>query len=125
MIVQTLLELVTFPEGARAFAAVPDTSPLVEVAPAQPLILDVFDRSWLNCMAAADREDISLQATIDKTVAGLVSSFKGTDGVTLLRFLGEFLRKSNPQVRPYRSPFAQSLLPLPDRERDINRSFPY
>ncbi|CRK47777.1 hypothetical protein BN1723_007757 [Verticillium longisporum] len=99
LIIQTLLELVAFSEGAKSFIAIEDPSPLIEIAPSQPLVLEVFDLAWINCMAGST-DRTSLRPVIDESIKGLVSSFKGTDGVTLLRFLGNFLRRSHPEGLP-------------------------
>ncbi|KAH6671560.1 Neurochondrin-domain-containing protein [Plectosphaerella plurivora] len=99
LILQTLLELVTFSEGAQALVSIPDLSPLVEIAPSYPLVLDILERSWLNAMTVVD-DKTTLRASIDDTIKRLISSFKGTDGVTLLRFLGDFLRRSHPEALP-------------------------
>lgn len=37
---------------------------------------------------------------VDQTVQGLVSSFTGTDAVTLLEFLGSFLRQADSTILP-------------------------
>ncbi|KAM0334138.1 hypothetical protein ACHAQA_001158 [Verticillium albo-atrum] len=115
LVVQALLELVAFPEGAQAFVGVSDISPLVEIAPSQPLALDVFDLAWINCMAG-DTDKSSLRPVIDQSIKGLVSSFKGTDGVTLLRFLGNFLRRSHPEGLPLNPTWIK---PVVDYTRDL------
>lgn len=97
LIVQTILALVAFPEGAKAFSEIEDVSPLVEVAPSNPSVLEVFTFAWINCMDLGEDRTI-LEAKIDGTIQALVSSFTGTDGVTLLEFLGKFLRNSDPKV---------------------------
>lgn len=60
-------------------------------------MLEIFGRAWLNLMIIDGNKPI-LQETIDAVIRGLISSFKGTDGVTLLQFLGDFLRKSHIEV---------------------------
>lgn len=98
LILQTLLSLVSFPDGARALLQVEDVSPLVEVAPSQPLVLDIFYAAWVNSMAnPGDRGMLTSQ--ISQTTRGLVSTFKGTDAVTLLDFLAQLLRSLGPEVR--------------------------
>ncbi|OLN81786.1 Uncharacterized protein C16C4.02c [Colletotrichum chlorophyti] len=99
LIIHTILTLVVFPEGAKAFYDIDDVSPLVEIAPSNPSILDIFAFAWINCMDVAE-DRTALRANIDCTIQALVSSFKGTDGVTLLDFLGKFLRNSDPQALP-------------------------
>lgn len=99
LILQTLLVLVSQREGAVAFTELEDPSPLTEIAPAHPLVLEVFSSVWLQSMTAASEDRHNLSSRIDKTIGRLVSSFKGTDAVTLLAFLGDVLRKLDPEVR--------------------------
>ncbi|KAK2032730.1 DUF1941-domain-containing protein [Colletotrichum zoysiae] len=99
LIVQTILTLVVFPEGAKSFLEVEDVSPLVEIAPSNSSALEVFAFSWINCMGLVQDRTV-LKTKIDGTVQALVSTFNGTDGVTLLEFLGKFLRNADPQALP-------------------------
>lgn len=96
---QTILALVVFPEGARVFSEIEDVSPLVEIAPSDPVALEIFAFAYINCMDLAE-DRVVLSKKIDSTIQALVSSFKGTDGVTLLEFLGKFLRNSDAKVGP-------------------------
>ncbi|KAK1701919.1 Neurochondrin-domain-containing protein [Colletotrichum lupini] len=99
MIIQTLLTMAAFPEGAKVFFDIEDVTPLVEVAPNNPSALEIFSFAWINCMDIAE-DRIVLESKIDKTIQALVSTFNGTDGVTLLEFLGKFLRNSDPKSLP-------------------------
>ncbi|KAK1987043.1 Neurochondrin-domain-containing protein [Colletotrichum cereale] len=99
LIVQTILTLVAFPEGAKSFFEVEDVSPLVEIAPNNSSALDIFAFSWINCMDLV-HDRTALKTKIDGTVQALVSTFNGTDGVTLLEFLGKFLRNADPKALP-------------------------
>ncbi|OHW90876.1 DUF1941 family protein [Colletotrichum incanum] len=99
LIVQTITTLVAFPEGAKSFFEVEDVSPLVEIAPSNPSALEIFAFAWINCMDLAEDKTV-LKTKIDVTIQALVSTFTGTDGVTLLEFLGKFLRNSDPKVLP-------------------------
>ncbi|KAK2009196.1 DUF1941-domain-containing protein [Colletotrichum eremochloae] len=99
LIVQTILTLVAFPEGAKFFFEIEDVSPLVEIAPNNPSALEVFAFSWINCMDLV-QDRTALKTKIDGTVQALVSTFNGTDGVTLLEFLGKFLRNADPKALP-------------------------
>ncbi|KAK1967268.1 DUF1941-domain-containing protein [Colletotrichum sublineola] len=99
LIVQTILTLVAFPEGAKFFFEIEDVSPLVEIAPNNPSALEVFAFSWINCMDLI-QDRTALKTKIDGTVQALVSTFNGTDGVTLLEFLGKFLRNADPKALP-------------------------
>ncbi|GKT53352.1 DUF1941 family protein [Colletotrichum tofieldiae] len=99
LIIQTIITLVAFPEGAKSFFEVEDVSPLVEIAPNNPSALEIFAFAWINCMDLAE-DRTALKTKIDGTIQALVSTFTGTDGVTLLEFLGKFLRNSDPKVLP-------------------------
>lgn len=99
LILQALVSITSFPEGARAFMNIEDISPLVEVAPAQPDALRVLSFAWLHAQNTS-QDPAALRTKIDKTIQQLVSSFKGTDGVTLLEFLGSFLHHADPEVCP-------------------------
>lgn len=98
MLLQLLHKLVSTPEGAKSFISIDDLSSLTEIAPAHSTVLDIFSFAWLNWMTIAeDRNGLSSQ--INDCIQGLVSSFTGTDAVTLLEFLGTFLRQADPAVR--------------------------
>ncbi|KAF4591585.1 DUF1941 family protein [Ophiocordyceps camponoti-floridani] len=99
LLLRLLHTLVSFPEGARALVSCQDLSPLTENAPSHPLALDVLKFAWLNSMADAENRR-RLSQKINVTLQGLCSSFTGTDGVTLLEFLGDFLRQADPEVLP-------------------------
>lgn len=91
------MTLVSHVEGAKEFTAVEDISPLTEIASSQPLVLDILLFSWVN-PASVSEDKSALSSNIDKTIQVLVASFKGTDGVTLLDFLGQLLRRLEPEV---------------------------
>lgn len=74
-----------------------DPSPLTEVAPAHPESLQVLSFAWLHAQNSS-QDPVALRNRIDATVQKLVGSFKGTDGVTLLEFLGSFLHHADPKV---------------------------
>ncbi|KAJ4391340.1 hypothetical protein N0V93_004957 [Gnomoniopsis smithogilvyi] len=109
LIIQTLLTLVNSPEGAKAFVAIDDVSPLVEAAPSQPLILDVFLHAYAQCVISSG-DSTTLQSKIDQTVAMLVVSFKGTDAVTLLAFLDSLLRRLDPESTPANPSWLKSVV---------------
>jgi hypothetical protein len=72
---------------------------MIEIAPSHPLVLEALSYAWLNDMATtADKE--ALRSKIDKTITSLISSFKGTDAVTLLAFLATLLPRLEPAVSP-------------------------
>lgn len=75
-----------------------DFSSLTEIAPSHAQVLDIFYFAWLNSMTTIE-DPSTLVRQIDDTIQSLVSSFTGTDAVTLLEFLGYFLRHANSSVR--------------------------
>lgn len=97
LILETLLTLVNSPKGARKFLAVDDLSCLIEIAPAQPLVLDLFLHAFTQSTISV-KETSSLSSRIDSTIKALAVSFKGTDGVTLLNFVDRLLRRLDPEV---------------------------
>ncbi len=97
MTLQTLVTLVSCPEGASVFNQVDDLSPLTEIAPSHGLALDVLSLAWLNA-AAVSEDRVSLRHKIDGTIRALVAAFKGTDAVTLLSFLSYLLRNLDDEV---------------------------
>ncbi|SPQ25989.1 e9b59b6a-f39c-4d2a-9b94-75afe2ab05bc [Thermothielavioides terrestris] len=105
---ETLVSLVSHPDGAQAFTAIDDISPLTEVASSQPLVLDTLLYAWLNATAAG-ADKTKLRSKMDATIGSLVSSFKGTDAVTLLAFLGSLLPRLEPEVLPSNPKWLPSL----------------
>lgn len=75
-----------------------DVSPLLEIAPSHPLVLDVFLYAYSQ-PAMIFEDQSSLKSHIGKTVQSLVASFKGTDAVTFLSFLDQLLRRLDSEVR--------------------------
>ena len=103
LILQTLATLVGHEHGAAVFYnTVSDYSPLVELAPSQPLVLDILLTVWLyGFLAAAGRGSVDpgtsngnhdITETLQTTLPKVVAAFKGTDGVTLLDFVTKLLR---------------------------------
>lgn len=97
LILQILLTLVSSLQGAQALLDVEDLSPLTEIAPSQPLVLDVFLYAFAQCSISAE-DKLSLRNKVDQIAQALAVSFKGTDAVTLLSFLDQLLRRLDPQV---------------------------
>lgn len=88
---ETLLTLVSLPEGARIFAGLEadDWTPLIEIAPEQPHVLSVFIWAWergTTALSDAPSRD-GMRGKIDRSVQSLVASFSGTDATILLEFL--------------------------------------
>ena len=94
---QTLQNLTSSPEGAAVFLTIEDLSPLLELVPSHRESLAVLSSAWLNGMGVAQTRS-TLPPVIDKTISQLVVSFKGTDAVTLMEFLGNFIWTADPQV---------------------------
>lgn len=97
---ETLLSMVSHAEGASVFVSVEDVTPLTEMAPSQPLVLDILLHAWLTYMTQPDSDKSKLRSIIDRTVGNLTASFKNTDAVTLLDFLSNLLPRLEPEVRP-------------------------
>ena len=92
--------LVSFPTGALVFdTKLDDLSPLLEVAPAQRLALDVLALAWLT-RAEQTTDKYALRTKVDDTIKSLLASFKGTDGVTLLSFITTVYRRLDAEVSP-------------------------
>lgn len=97
LVLQTLLTLVSTNQGAKVLIDVEDASPLIEIAPSQPLVLDILLYAFSQTSMSAE-DHLSLRNKVDQTVQALAVSFKGTDAVTLLSFLDQLLRRLDPEV---------------------------
>ncbi|KAG5977574.1 hypothetical protein E4U55_006637 [Claviceps digitariae] len=100
LILKLLHTLVSTPEGAKAFVETGDVSSLAEIAPTHAVVLDILLFAWLNAMASVVEKHVLVNQVTD-TIQSLVASFTGTDGVTLLEFMGSFLRQANPDIHPH------------------------
>ncbi|KAL6786808.1 Neurochondrin domain-containing protein [Trichoderma sp. SZMC 28012] len=99
MLLQVLHALVSSQEGAMALVKVEDLSSITEIAPSHAVAMDILRHAWLNSMVVVD--DASYLADrIDRNVQSLVSSFRGTDAVTFLEFLGLLLRQASSEIIP-------------------------
>ncbi|KAL6694632.1 Neurochondrin domain-containing protein [Trichoderma pleuroticola] len=99
ILLQVLHALVSSQEGAMALVKVEDLSSITEIAPSHAVAMDILRHAWLNAMIVVD--DASYLADrIDRNVQSLVSSFRGTDAVTFLEFLGLLLRQASPEIIP-------------------------
>lgn len=97
LLLQLLYTLVNSKPGAASFMGVEDISPLTEIATSHAMVLDIFCRAWLNHMAAG-AADVETSEKIDTTIQTLSVSFKGTDAVTYLGFLGSFLSQADTEA---------------------------
>ncbi|KAM5345492.1 hypothetical protein ACJ41O_011354 [Fusarium nematophilum] len=109
LILQLLHTLVSTQEGAQAFVRVEDISSLTEIAPTHAPVLDILAFAWLNAMAIVE-DPRTLSVQIDATIQSLASSFTGTDAVTLLEFVGFFLRNANGSILPRQPKWLNSLV---------------
>ncbi|RYP87133.1 hypothetical protein DL769_000592 [Monosporascus sp. CRB-8-3] len=91
VIIETLLTLISFPEGARIFAGldIDEWTPLIEIAPEHPHVLSIFIWAWeRGTTALADQQSrTGMRNKIDRSIQSLVASFSGTDATSLLEFL--------------------------------------
>lgn len=100
-LLQLLLTLASTAAGAQAILQVEDLSPLTESASTNPKALDILRFAFLNTMGSSSEQNIEvavIRKRVDETVQSLTASFKGTDAVTFLSFLGTFLRQADPRV---------------------------
>ena len=97
LILQLLHTLASSQEGAKAFVSIEDITPLTEVASKYASVLDILTFAWLNAMTAVENSSV-LARQVDVAIQSLVSIFRGTDAVTLLEFLGYFLRNADSKV---------------------------
>ena len=97
LLLQLIQTLVNSESGAVALLKVDDLSPLTETAPSHALGLEVLRFSWLTAMTSVP-DKTGLARQVNKTLQSLVPSFTGTDAVTLLEFLGNFLRQVDSAV---------------------------
>lgn len=77
--------------------AIDDASALIEIAPSQPLVLDVFLYAYSQLAVLPDHRS-TLPSKVNSNLQSLVASFKGTDAVTLLNFLDSLLRRVDHEV---------------------------
>ncbi|CAK7274400.1 hypothetical protein SEPCBS119000_006150 [Sporothrix epigloea] len=91
----TLATLVSHATGAAVLNLdVTDLRPLIELAPEQPLSMNVLLNAWLHGLLADHATTAKVTTTIKKSLPALAAAFKGTDGVTLLDFIAKLLRNA-------------------------------
>ena len=81
------------------FVQVDDFSALTEISPSHSRALDIFEVAWLNAMDGSIPK-ASLSEKFGAVLRILVPSFSRTDAVTLLNFLGSFLRQASREIIP-------------------------
>jgi hypothetical protein len=94
---ETLLTIVSQPEGSLKILRIEDLSPLTEIATQDPLVLDIMAFTWTNA-STASIEVLAVRNSIDKIISALLVVFKGTDAVTLINFIGSLVPKLIPEV---------------------------
>lgn len=100
MVLQTLLAFVSQLRGALEFASIEDVSPLTEIAPQQPMVLDIFSLAW--SIASTEVSEVpKVRDHINKIIPMLISSFNRTDAVTFVAFIGDLLPKLPTEVGPH------------------------
>ncbi|KAG5920315.1 hypothetical protein E4U61_007968 [Claviceps capensis] len=108
-LLKVLHTLVSIPEGAKAFVEAGDVSSLAEIAPSHAAVLDILLFAWLNGMASIVEKHV-LVLQVASTMQSLVSAFTGTDGVTLVEFVGNFLRQADPTIVPHEPQWLNALV---------------
>ncbi|PBP26945.1 DUF1941 family protein [Diplocarpon rosae] len=99
LILQTLLTIVSQPEGASEILAVEDLSSLIEITNQYPLALEIFQYSWTNA-STVNAEVQTVRRSIDQVIPKLILNFRGTDAVTFIAFLGNALVKLESEAVP-------------------------
>ncbi|ESZ97792.1 hypothetical protein SBOR_1801 [Sclerotinia borealis F-4128] len=102
LILQTLLTIVSQVDGSLEFLKIEDLSPLIEIAPQYPLVLDILNYTWANG-STINTEVQAVHRSINKVIPNLLVVFKGTDAVTFLSFIASFIPKLSSEALP-RSP---------------------
>ncbi|KAI1143926.1 DUF1941-domain-containing protein [Hypoxylon sp. FL0543] len=104
VIIETLLTLITVPEGAKIFAnlEVDDWAPLIEIAPEHSHVLTIFIWAWERGTTGLEDEQAreAMRAKIDSGIQSFVSSFIGTDATSLLEFISHVLRNLDESLIP-------------------------
>ncbi|KAA8563736.1 hypothetical protein EYC84_011755 [Monilinia fructicola] len=99
LILQTLLTIVSQVEGSLEILKIEDLSPLTEIAPQCPLVLDILNYTWANA-STVNTEVQAVRGSINKVIPNLLLVFKGTDAVTFLSFIASFIPKVTSEALP-------------------------
>ncbi|KAI1393829.1 DUF1941-domain-containing protein [Hypoxylon trugodes] len=104
VIIETLLTLVSIPDGAKSFANLDaeDWTSSIEIAPEHPHVLTIFIWAWERGTAGLEdeRSREAMRTKIDSGIQSFVSSFIGTDATSLLEFISHILRNLNESLIP-------------------------
>lgn len=94
---ETLMTIVSQPEGSLEMLRLEDLSPLTNLASQTPSVLDIIGFMWTNASASTS-DTKAVQESIDKYMPKLLDTFKNTDAVTLINFVGNLIPKFTPEV---------------------------
>ncbi|CZR66813.1 uncharacterized protein PAC_16714 [Phialocephala subalpina] len=111
LILQTLLSVVSQPEGAVELLHLEDLSPLTELANQYPLVLEIISFTWTNA-ALMPSEVPVVQKRIDQIFPTLIVNFRGSDGVTLLSSVANLIPKLEPGILPNSPKWLGSLIEI-------------
>ncbi|KAI1000461.1 hypothetical protein K3495_g7736 [Podosphaera aphanis] len=109
LILQSLMIIVSQPEGSIKLLSIEDLSPLTELATQEPMALDILQYAWLNAAATSNGADL-VRTSIDKLIPNLTKSFQGTDAVTLLNSIANLLPNLDPAILPQKPPWLKPLI---------------
>lgn len=95
----------------------------MEIAPTQPLVLNVLSFAFLGSMATANTIEArsAFAHKVEQVLADLVRSYTGTDGVTLLDFLADFLRRLDDHVSRSKQYNYRECIGQGEKHRDTNK----
>jgi neurochondrin len=91
------MTIVSQPEGSLEMLRVEDLSPLTEIAPQNPSVLDILGFTWSNASVISN-EMGDVRESLNKYMPKLLTTFKDTDAVTLISFFGSLIPKLTPEV---------------------------
>jgi Neurochondrin len=98
LILQTLLTFASWPAGAERLLGVEDWSPLLEVAPQQPLAVDIIKFALINGALQPNLLQ-QVRERLDRVVPALIVNFRGSTNSPLLELLADIFTKLPPEVR--------------------------
>ncbi|KAI1212419.1 DUF1941-domain-containing protein [Annulohypoxylon truncatum] len=116
VIIETLLTLITVPDGAKSFAnlEVDDWTSLIEIAPEHSHVLTIFIWAWEKGTLGIEDENAKalMRAKINSGIQSFVSSFIGTDATSLLEFVSHILRNLDENLIPQNPKWIGSITKL-------------
>ncbi|KAL2064316.1 hypothetical protein VTL71DRAFT_4810 [Oculimacula yallundae] len=109
LILQTILTIVSQTEGALELMAIQDLTPLLEISNQYPLALEILSFTWINA-STIQLEVEAVRKSINQVIPALIISFKGTDAVTFLSFIGSTLPKLEIEAVPQNPKWLKPLI---------------